>query len=72
MNSGGQMLAALSGAVVHKIGGVTFLGIGKVGEAIVCLTSPFIINTHVNFFIAHRFVLGIFEVNLLGDHLIRK
>lgn len=62
MNFVGQILICVSGAVVHRIGGATFLGIGKLGEAIISLTSPFVIHTHVYLFMAHRLVLGLFEV----------
>lgn len=62
INSVGTLLACLSGVIVHEIGGAALLGIGKVGEAIISLTSPFMINVNVNVFIAYRFVLGLFEV----------
>ena len=58
----GHILACLSGLLVHRIGGASYLGVGKLGEAIITFTSPFVMDINVNLFIGHRFALGIFEV----------
>ena len=65
MNPVGQIVAScFSGLLIHKFGGATFLGIGKLGEAMISFSSPFMINLGVHLFVVHRFVLGLFEVIL--------
>lgn len=65
INYVGQIFACLSGIVVHKIGGATYLGVGMLGEAILFLISPLLIRFHVYAIMADRFVLGLFEVSTL-------
>ena len=62
MNSLGQIGACFSGLLIPKFGGATFMAVGKLGEAIISLTSPFIMHCGVYPFVAHRFLLGLFEV----------
>ena len=58
------MIAIGSGALVHKIGGATFLSVGKLGEAILTLASPYVMRIHLYLFLVLRLALGIFEVIL--------
>lgn len=62
MNSIGQVVACTSGVGINKIGGAVFLGIGKLGEAIISFTSPKVMDLNSYLFMAHRFALGLFEV----------
>jgi hypothetical protein len=64
-NAIGQIFSCLSGIVIHRIGGATFLGVGKLGEAILSLMAPLLIKTNVHLIIANRFILGLFEVTAL-------
>ena len=72
MNSLGQILACFSGVAVHRIGGAAYVGIGKLGEAIISLTSPFMIHTHLYLFVMHRLILGLFEVILVVNFIAQE
>lgn len=62
MDPVGTMLTFFTGTVIHKTGGVTFYAVGKLGEAILALIAPLMIETHLYLFMANKLMCGFFEV----------
>lgn len=63
MNSVGHLGACCVGFFgIHWIGGATFVGVGNLGKAIICLTFPVVISTKMYPLIAHSLTFGFFQV----------